>query len=82
MDDYLHQLQGNKKGKPLSAEEWKSVKIPTLVVSGSKSHAWIRNAMHSLATILPNAKHHTLEGQSHIVKPEVLAPVLKEFLID
>jgi pimeloyl-ACP methyl ester carboxylesterase len=72
----------HQKGKPLSVEKWKSVTIPTLVISGSKSHTWIRNAMQSLANILPNAKHHTLEGQSHIVKPEVLAPVLKEFLIN
>lgn len=68
-----------QKGKPLSAKKWESVNIPTLVVNGGKSHAWIRNAMHSLAKVLPNAKHRTLEGQSHIVKPEVLAPMLEEF---
>jgi pimeloyl-ACP methyl ester carboxylesterase len=71
-----------QKGKPFSAEKWQSVKIPTLVVDGGKSHAWMRNAMHSLANVLPNAKYQTLEGQSHIVKPEVLAPVLREFFID
>lgn len=71
-----------QKGKPLPNKEWNSVTIPTLVISGSKSHAWMRNAMHSLATILPNANHQSLEGQSHIVKPEVLAPVLVDFFRD
>jgi hypothetical protein len=27
----------------------------------------------------PNARHHTLERQTHIVKPAALAPVLTEF---
>lgn len=71
-----------QKGKPLPDEAWNSITIPTLVISGSKSHTWMRNAMHSLANILPNAKYQTLEGQSHIVKPEVLAPMLVDFFGD
>jgi len=33
----------------------------------------------ALAAILPNAKLRTLDGQTHMVKPKVLAPVLMEF---
>jgi hypothetical protein len=29
--------------------------------------------------VLTNAQHRTLEGQTHAVAPEVLAPVLEEF---
>jgi hypothetical protein len=35
--------------------------------------------MQMLERVLPNAKHRTLEGQTHMVKPEALAPVLVEF---
>jgi hypothetical protein len=33
----------------------------------------------ALAAALPNARYHTLEGQSHVVKPRVHAPALVEF---
>ncbi len=69
-----------QKGKSLPAGRWDPVTVPTLVISGGKSQTWIRNAARALADALPNAEHRTLEGQSHIVKAEALAPVLMEFL--
>jgi pimeloyl-ACP methyl ester carboxylesterase len=72
VDDY-------QKGKPLPTERWTSVTMPTLVAVGGKSPDWMRHAMRALADVLPDARHHTLEGQTHIVKAEVLAPVLVEF---
>jgi pimeloyl-ACP methyl ester carboxylesterase len=33
----------------------------------------------ALAGVLPNARHRTLDGQTHLVKPKALAPVLVEF---
>jgi len=33
----------------------------------------------ALANAMPNAQHRTLEGQTHEVAAEALAPVLKEF---
>ena len=53
--------------------------MPTLVVAGGKSPAWMRNAMQALARVLPSAKHYTLEGQTHMVSAKALAPVLAEF---
>jgi pimeloyl-ACP methyl ester carboxylesterase len=71
VDDY-------QKGKPLPSDRWTSVTMPTLVAVGGKSPDWMRNGMRALADVL-DAKHSTLEGQTHIVKPEALAPVLVEF---
>jgi len=70
----------HQRGKPLPAQQWPSVTVPTLVVGGGKSPAWMRNGVRALADVLPNAQHHTLEGETHIVKPRALAPVLTEFL--
>jgi pimeloyl-ACP methyl ester carboxylesterase len=72
VDDY-------QKGKPLPTERWDSVTMPTLVAVGGKSPDWMRHAMRALADVLPDARHTTLEGQTHIVKAQALAPVLVEF---
>lgn len=66
-------------GKPLPAGQWAEVTVPTLVASGSKSPAWMQNAMRALAAALPHAEHRTLAGQTHIVKPAALAPMLTNF---
>jgi pimeloyl-ACP methyl ester carboxylesterase len=68
-----------QRGKPLPTDPWSSVTVPTLVVSGGKSPAWMQNAAAQLAAVLPNARHRTLEGQRHYVKPAALGPVLADF---
>jgi hypothetical protein len=35
--------------------------------------------MRALANVLPDAMYRTLDGQTHMVKPKALAPVLAEF---
>jgi pimeloyl-ACP methyl ester carboxylesterase len=69
----------NQKGKPLPAGRWSSVTVPALVVDGGKSPKWMRHGNRSLASALPNARYQTLEGQNHMLKPAVHAPVLVEF---
>jgi pimeloyl-ACP methyl ester carboxylesterase len=72
-------VQDNQRGESLPANRWTCVTVPTLVMEGGKSPGWIRQANRSLANVLPNAKHCTLEGQTHMVKAEALAPILVEF---
>ena len=67
-------------GSPLPAERWAGVTIPTLVADGDASPAWARNAVAALVETLPDARRRTLEGQTHEVDPEILAPVVEEFL--
>jgi len=59
-----------------------NVKVPALVMDGGANLAFIP-FMHDTATALgkaiPHAQHRTLEGQTHDVNTEVLAPVLVEF---
>jgi pimeloyl-ACP methyl ester carboxylesterase len=66
-------------GKPLPADRWTAVTMPTLVLDGGKSPAYMRNANRALAEVLPNAQYDTLPGQTHMVKEAVLAPRLVEF---
>jgi pimeloyl-ACP methyl ester carboxylesterase len=66
-------------GKPLPTDRWASVTIPTLVLDGDASPPWARNAVAALVDVLSDAQRRTLEGQTHQVDPEVLAPALEEF---
>lgn len=66
-------------GAPLNPEEWASVTVPALVVSGAKSPPVLRQGSRALAEVLPNAELRELEGISHNVKMKVLAPALTEF---
>lgn len=69
-------------GKPLPPGRWASATVPTIVIDGGNSDAWLRHAAKALADNLPHAKHHTLESQDHsaaFTAPEVFVPVLVEF---
>jgi pimeloyl-ACP methyl ester carboxylesterase len=72
-------VKDNQRGKPLSSRQWASVTVPTLVMDGGKSPAWMRNGMRALGDALPNAQRRTLDGQNHMIKAAPLAPVLTEF---
>lgn len=71
-----------QQGQPLPRDRWTSVKVPILVLDGGKSPTWMRNAMKSLASVLPGARLQTLEGQTHMVKASVMAPVLIDFFTE
>jgi pimeloyl-ACP methyl ester carboxylesterase len=60
-------------------ERLASITVPTLVIDGGASPASMHNAAQAVAHALPNPQHRTLEGQTHDVAPEVLAPVLVKF---
>ena len=73
-------VRDNQRGKPLPANRWASNTVPALVIDGGNSPAWMRHGNQSLASVLPNAQYCTLEGQTHILKPKVHAPLLVAFL--
>lgn len=67
------------QGKPLPPDRWATVTVPVLVLDGGASDAWIHHGADALANVLPHASRRTLPGQTHMVDPNVLAPVLIEF---
>ena len=60
-------------------ERAKRVSVPTLIITGSQTYPFMSESARTLAKAMPNARQHTLEGQSHEVSAEALAPVLIEF---
>ncbi len=54
--------------------------VPTLVMDGGASEfPFMHPTAVALAKAIPNAQHKTLEGQTHEVEPEALAPALIAF---
>ncbi len=53
---------------------------PTLLIVGEESPASIHAVAHQLHEAIPNAKYNLLAGQDHMPAPEVLLPVLSNFL--
>lgn len=56
-----------------------SVAVPALVMDGGASYPFMHTTALALAGAMPYAQHRTLEGQTHEVAAEVIAPVLVEF---
>lgn len=63
----------------LPADLAASITVPTLVMDGGETPAWMRHGAQALADALPAARRRTLEGQTHDIVPAVMAPVLVEF---
>jgi pimeloyl-ACP methyl ester carboxylesterase len=59
-----------------------SVKAPTLVLDGSETGTWAASAAQALTAALPNAQRRTLEGQTHNVTWEALAPEVRKFFAE
>jgi pimeloyl-ACP methyl ester carboxylesterase len=57
-----------------------TIGVPTLVLSGSASPAWMRDAAEAVANAIPGARSGVLDGQDHNVAGEALAPAVKDFV--
>jgi len=68
-------------GEPWSvpAELAARVPVPTLVMSGDAGLPFMPDAARVLSQAIPQGRLRMLAGQTHEVKPDVLAPVLVEF---
>jgi pimeloyl-ACP methyl ester carboxylesterase len=68
-------------GEPWSvpAELAARVPVPALVISGDAGLPFMPDAARVLSQAIPQGQLRMLAGQTHEVKPDVLAPVLVEF---
>lgn len=61
------------------AARFAAIRVPTLVIHGSKTDARLQKAARAVANAVPGAQQRSLAGQTHNVKPAVLTPALVEF---
>jgi pimeloyl-ACP methyl ester carboxylesterase len=55
------------------------VNVPTLLITGGASFPFMAETARTLVEAMPHAEHRTLEGQTHDVAADALAPVLVKF---
>ncbi|MFG2552640.1 alpha/beta fold hydrolase [Streptomyces sp. NPDC048581] len=60
-------------------ERLASITAPLLAVAGGASPSWMREATRTIAETVPEGTYRSLEGQTHMVEPNILGPVLAEF---
>jgi pimeloyl-ACP methyl ester carboxylesterase len=75
-------VRAHMRGRPFEPGEWDDVRVPVLVLDGGASPDWMRSGARALAAAIPGARYQTLEGQTHDVAPEAIAPVATAFLAD
>jgi hypothetical protein len=68
------------RGGTLPAEVAGRVSAATLVLVGGSSPEWMIDVGRQTAEAVQSGELRILEGQEHVVPPEILAPVVKDFL--
>ncbi len=63
-------------------ERLASLSVPVLTIAGGASPEWMRQAARNAADAAPDGTYRVLDGQTHMVDPAVLAPLLMEFFSD
>lgn len=56
------------------------VRVSALVLVGGASPTWMIDIGRRISDAMPDGRHRVLDGQEHFAPPEVLMPVLEEFL--
>jgi pimeloyl-ACP methyl ester carboxylesterase len=62
-------------------ERLATIRVPSLVMAGSKSKQEMLDAERKVTDAIPDARLEVLDGQTHQVSPKAIAPVLKEFFL-
>lgn len=79
---YDSEVMADATGGTLPPDLPGTVPAPTLVLTGGESPSWMLTTNQRLAEALPHGRLHVLPGEEHVVPPEILTPVLVEFLGD
>lgn len=67
------------EGHALPPARLSRITVPTLVMYGGDSPAFMRDAAQAISELIPKAQLRSVAGQMHGVSPKALAPVLEEF---
>jgi pimeloyl-ACP methyl ester carboxylesterase len=68
-------------GAALPADRWARATMPALVLHGGASDQWLQTGPRAVAALLPASTSEMLEGQTHDVAADVLAPALRRFFL-
>jgi pimeloyl-ACP methyl ester carboxylesterase len=63
-------------GGVVPGERLARIGVPTVTISGGSSPGWAGRACATVAAAVPGARHVVLDGQTHAVAPDMVAPVV------
>jgi pimeloyl-ACP methyl ester carboxylesterase len=72
-------MQGTMAGVPLPPDRWAKVTVPTLVIHGNATEAWLAAGARAAADLLRSASLQIVTGEQHSAAPEVIAATLRRF---
>ncbi|RJL25116.1 alpha/beta fold hydrolase [Bailinhaonella thermotolerans] len=72
-------VMGDAEGGRVPAGRFAVIGVPALVLTGSETYPFMHAAAREIAEAVKGAEHRVLEGQTHQVDFDVLAPVLRDF---
>ena len=64
----------------IPTDRFATISVPTLVLAGGASPAWFRETAEAVAEAIPGARYGVLDGQTHNVAGEALAPAVRDFV--
>lgn len=78
---YDFAVMGNiSRGGTIPEDQVPAITSPTLVLSADSSPAFFGDTAERITELLPNGTHVVLDGQTHDAPPDVVAPVVTDFL--
>jgi pimeloyl-ACP methyl ester carboxylesterase len=77
---YDYEVMGDFEGGTVPEHHVRTVSVPTLVLAGGTSLEFFRDTASRIAELLPDGRYVVLEGQDHDADPEVVAPVVADFV--
>ncbi len=75
----LYDAAATGANRKVPIERVSHITAPTLVMHGGAGIPFMKQTALTLSKAIPNAKFRTIEGQTHAVASEAIAPVLMEF---
>jgi pimeloyl-ACP methyl ester carboxylesterase len=78
--DPFEVMSDRSRGGKTPAEQASGVTVRALVLAGGTSPEWMVTASRQIAEALPNGQILILDGQEHVVPPEILTPILTRFM--
>ncbi|MEU0008506.1 alpha/beta hydrolase [Streptomyces sp. NPDC006314] len=64
----------------LPRERLAGISVPVLSFAGGASPEFLREASRAIADVVPRGTYRVLEGQTHMVDPDVVGPLLADFV--
>lgn len=76
---YDYKLKTARGDALVPADVLSKIAIPVQAMAGGASPDWMRNVSKQVAQAVPHGSYVEVPGQGHMIPPQIVAPLLREF---